>query len=423
MKIVPLLLALLFLGCKSKEPRDSELIQESYKSLDLTKKVYNVRDSYGEGIRNKSVLTLEEFLIDRTLNEQQPMVKKINNEIGDEYLVCRHFSGGAHCCTVTEILFEDEEKGEYIIIYKYSEDGDIYDISYPLFYNEYYNYFYSTYAATDNLNCNTEIKPGYYLLKKNVKKGYEGNRETYLECFKKYLLDSSIPELNSNNEDNGERELILNSINLLRISNISLDELLNIYISYSNFFRDKEKLWMEMLEVMGVTDKKLIKRHKEILESQTKIINDRELLRLYYKYKNLESENFVTTSGEISFTNTDFQFYLIPESEKIAYIRIGKTQSIERSEVIEAFLNEAINAKTKNGYKQYVLNKETTKYGSIEKKEFRKGDLYICTYFEYERVQGTYNSKSYVYTYYVELGSVDSREKFIEGDYSLKLGE
>ncbi|MBK8819067.1 MAG: hypothetical protein IPN49_08230 [Saprospiraceae bacterium] len=97
--------------------------------------------------------------------------------------------------------------GDYIFIFEYSKDGDLMDITYPLDYFSYNNYFYSSYAASLTLNCSSDINPVYSLFRKSVTKEYEGDKEVYMNCFKKYLLENNIPELNSEMQDNGEREI------------------------------------------------------------------------------------------------------------------------------------------------------------------------------------------------------------------------
>ncbi|MBK8819066.1 MAG: hypothetical protein IPN49_08225 [Saprospiraceae bacterium] len=124
---------------------------------------------------------------------------------------------------------------------------------------------------------------------------------------------------------------------MLHLTSVSLDELLDIYISHTNNFRDKERLWLEMLDLIEDKDKSLIERHKKILNSKIATNESREIDKLYYQYKDLDSESFVTSAGEIYFDNSNFQFIFLPESDKVAYIRIGKTQSTERSEIIESF--------------------------------------------------------------------------------------
>jgi hypothetical protein len=51
-----------------------------------------------------------------------------------------------------------------------------------------------------------------------------------------------------------------------------------------------------------------------------------------------------------------------------------------------------------------------------------KGDMYFKTYFQYERVQGTYGRHSLQYTYYVEIGSEVRKARYELEQYNQKLG-
>ena len=147
-----------------------------------------------------------------------------------------------------------------------------------------------------------------------------------------------------------------------------------------------------------------------------------DLDSLYQHYKDSTSVTFDTEKGQINFSSYNIQIAMIPSIQKVAWIRIGKETSSENTSLIKAWLNESINQKTKQDYKLISENTNPSDYGEYTEKLYTKGDMYLKTYYQYIRYQGTYDSKYYRYTYYVEVGSTKRKNLYIREQYNSKLG-
>lgn len=133
-------------------------------------------------------------------------------------------------------------------------------------------------------------------------------------------------------------------------------------------------------------------------------------------------ESFNTAQGSISFQKRHFSFAYIPSSEKIAWLKIGKDNSQENSELIKAWLDEAERAKVQLGYAREYRKTKPSDYGEYTESLYRKGDAYFKTFLQFQRVQGTYGRHSLQYSYYVEIGSEARRQKYELEQYNQKLG-
>jgi len=149
-----------------------------------------------------------------------------------------------------------------------------------------------------------------------------------------------------------------------------------------------------------------------------------ELDDLYTKYSKRysASEVFHTSKGSISFYSSHIEYTLVPSTGKVASIRIGKGQSTEDSELIKAWLRESEQVKQRLGYKFINQKTRPTDYGEATEKLYRRGDMYFKTYYQYTRVQGTYNSTNYRYKFYVEIGSEKRKNRHKLEQYNNKLG-
>lgn len=76
-----------------------------------------------------------------------------------------------------------------------------------------------------------------------------------------YLSKNYIPELNDEKQDNGEREVILNAVEKLYWAEMDIAKIFNIYSECANDFSDKLKLWIEILNQIGMEDEIVTKQH------------------------------------------------------------------------------------------------------------------------------------------------------------------
>jgi hypothetical protein len=133
-------------------------------------------------------------------------------------------------------------------------------------------------------------------------------------------------------------------------------------------------------------------------------------------------ESFNTSLGPIGFRKSHFTFAYIPSSRQLAWLKIGKDESGENSELIKAWLEEAGRAKMRLGYVQQYRRTKPSDYGESTETRYTKGDMYFKTFMQYQRVQGTYGRHSLQYTYYVETGSDARRKEYELEQYNKKLG-
>jgi len=147
-----------------------------------------------------------------------------------------------------------------------------------------------------------------------------------------------------------------------------------------------------------------------------------DLDELYLRYKDNKNVIFDTEKGQISFSSFNIKIAIIPSIQKTAWIRIGKEQASENVAIIKAWLEESSYQKINQGYKLVSNKTNPSDYGEYTEKLYKKGDMYFKTYYQYTRYQGTYDSKYYRYTYYVEIGSIERKDTYIEEQYNSKLG-
>lgn len=195
---------------------------------------------------------------------------------------------------------------------------------------------------------------------------------------------------------------------------------------------ETRKLTMRMERV----DKDLMTRKKEL--QQFTLDRDRELEGLPEQvelddldksYTSLRagntgrnSESFNTNKGLIVFYKHEFSWANIPSTGRLAFFKIGRSASTENIELIRAWIEEASEAKIKMGYEVRSRDTKPSEYGDYSEVMMEKKDMYFKTYLQRERVQGTYNSKSMQYTYYIEIGSINRRNRFLIEQYNNKLG-
>jgi hypothetical protein len=132
--------------------------------------------------------------------------------------------------------------------------------------------------------------------------------------------------------------------------------------------------------------------------------------------------SFTTSVGDISFVNENFEFRLSPPNNNPAWFQLGKKESTENSELIKAWLDDVEQSKKALGYLQADSTTKKSDYGEYTIKTFVKGDMFLTTHFQYERVQGTYGRHSLQYTYFVKVGSTKLNKAGRLMEYSNKLG-
>lgn len=133
-------------------------------------------------------------------------------------------------------------------------------------------------------------------------------------------------------------------------------------------------------------------------------------------------ETFHTSIGEIKFTKNDFSFLYVSSPRLLAWLRIGKSGSVENVNIIKAWLRDAAQAKTRLGYVHKYSDTQPSDYGEYTESYYQKGDLYFKTYFQYDRVLETYGRHSLRYTYFVEVGSIGRKRHYELEQYRQKLG-
>ena len=137
---------------------------------------------------------------------------------------------------------------------------------------------------------------------------------------------------------------------------------------------------------------------------------------------NKPDETFLTSKGKIYFFRSEIDVVIVPSTKKAAWIRIGKKNSQENSELIKAWLDESAKSKLQQGYKLRANRTRDSDYGEYTEKIYRKKDMYFKTYFQYERIQGTYGRYSLQYTFYVETGSEVRKQRYVLEQYTNRLG-
>ena len=232
-----------------------------------------------------------------------------------------------------------------------------------------------------------------------------------------------------------------NSINEIKSNIKSAND--NIENEFKNNLNNQSEIITEkyltsfenQLKILKKNIEKEQKRLNQLQEKKQRIYNNLpdqvtlDELNDYYanKWKSTTSsygtfESFQTKLGQLSFYKGDFSFSYIPSSRKVAWIKIGKEQSTTNSELIKAWLNESASAKVRLGYHLIYNRTRPSDYGEYTEKLYRKGDLYFKTYYQYERVQGTYGRHSLQYTFYIEVGSELRKKQYKLEQYNNKLG-
>ena len=217
--------------------------------------------NYFDNLEKGSEINLDDYLKNREFSSTLPLTKIITNELNEEYLIIRYFSGTFHCCVITEILSKENMSGKYNLISSISEDGDSYPIKYPFnFYNRH-NYFYSCYACMKSMDCKYSLSFKQTLKANKIVTSVVGSKEEYAKCLMNYLSKNYIPELNDEKQDNGEREVILNAVEKLYWAEMDIAKIFNIYSEYANDFSDKPELWIEILNQIGMEASIVTKQH------------------------------------------------------------------------------------------------------------------------------------------------------------------
>jgi hypothetical protein len=135
------------------------------------------------------------------------------------------------------------------------------------------------------------------------------------------------------------------------------------------------------------------------------------------------SESFETSAGVITFDKPDFNFAYLPSSKEVAFIRIGRTRdSYSSREIIRAWLREATEMKTRQGYRKVYVRSGPAEYGEYTEALYRNGDAYFKTFFRSARVLQTYGRYSLQYDYFVEMGSEGRAERYRTERYNSRLG-
>ena len=74
-------------------------------------------------------------------------------------------------------------------------------------------------------------------------------------------------------------------------------------------------------------------------------------------------ETFHTSIGKIEFTKNDLAFLYVSSSRLLAWLRIGKSGSVENANLIRAWLRDAAQAKVRLGYVHKYSDTQPCDYG------------------------------------------------------------
>jgi hypothetical protein len=172
-------------------------------------------------------------------------------------------------------------------------------------------------------------------------------------------------------------------------------------------------------EELNKTRKIQIEKLGVTLENITLDKLESEYSELVQKRKSLQ---FQTYKGNINFSSDNLAMIYVPSVKKLASIKIGKKEVTENEQLIKAWIEESEKVKVLMGYERKYKTTNRSTYGEYIEGLYTKGDSYIKTYFQYERVQGTYARHSLQYTYFVEIGSEKRMKQAQSEQYNKKLG-
>lgn len=131
-----------------------------------------------------------------------------------------------------------------------------------------------------------------------------------------------------------------------------------------------------------------------------------------------EIASFSTSQGKISFNKNNIDLMYFPNTDMIVSIRIGEDQSTKSPEIISAWINEAREAKIKEGYKSH----EEQTNANIQSEKLIKEDDYFKWYFRSVSVLDQSGETYTAYRYFIEIGSLKRREQLETEQYNSLLG-
>ena len=188
--------------------------------------------------------------------------KKIRIETGEEILLLRYFSGGAHCCFVYEAYDYDAENKSYKYLDQFYCEECSGELTYPIPYHEWMDYFYCAYAYGSAINCpNDGYRSSMHLIDGAFVAKVKGKIKVFERCFIEYCNTATIPELDQNGDDDGTRESVLNL--LYQIYTLGPKDIEGVKkLFYTNFpsVKDKETLWGD-IEKFILSNKIVIYQH------------------------------------------------------------------------------------------------------------------------------------------------------------------
>jgi len=200
-----------------------------------------------------------------------------------------------------------------------------------------------------------------------------------------------------------------------KLSEIAQEEVLKAKRQVEDLKQEKAKIDDEILATRKVQIEKL-----GVALENVSLDKLEETYREVTQRRN--SFSFQTARGVLSFSGDNVSMEYVPSIKKLASLKMGKKGVTENEELVKAWIDESEMSKISLGYlKKFKVTRKST-YGEVTEGYYTKGDSYMKTYFQYERVQGTYARHSLQYTYFVEVGS-DQRKKQSQAEqYNKKLG-
>lgn len=170
-------------------------------------------------------------------------------ELGDNILFISTYTGGAHCCVRIEAFKPDRGSDFYYYLDRMSFDGEFMKLDYPFTVNLWHEYFHCPYAFGFS-ECNYKFYNDYlHIVNGKFVPKAQGDKDQLEQCLLEFFRTNQVPEL-MDNFDEGQREVILNSLRQLYNLTEDMEYIKNLYMEKMPPVKDKLKLWNEMSEII-----------------------------------------------------------------------------------------------------------------------------------------------------------------------------
>lgn len=233
-----------------KQANEMTLILEENKRIKLSK--YPLDDD--DGNSNKEVRDASiRCLVDLNGDKKQE-------------LVTTYFTGGAHCCYVSDIFIKVDEN-TYKNIFKYDGEIIIRKNTISLYIYEDLGYFLSCYGCGIDIENFNRLSPEITLSYKNEKFEYAEENDTLYNALEKnmqFLKLRGVPRKidaydDEENDDGTRKEYALNIISYFFNSERNIEKTKSIFFKYYES-SDKEKIWNAIEEYITLKQEDLNKK-------------------------------------------------------------------------------------------------------------------------------------------------------------------